>query len=1417
MGEVRGGLRRWIEGLREGERSPPAYPGQVITRSLGDALRQAQLATVDALCHVGKVSAESAVNHFGGAVVSGIATDAAAAMAQARGLSLSGLRTAVYAPATTLAELAPQLHAAATAHLPLVLWAGFDWVGETGAFVLHPLTPQATIDAVLVAHHLAEMALMPGAIAVDGTDLQSLAPLRLPAMDLVKRLPGSSRGQIEAPTPAQALVFGPQRRRHPLWLDPERPAAYGTVPAAGVEGEAAIAGRRAFFAASLPALAEATCAELTALTGRELPPLVRFGPAGARLVLVTHGPMTQTAAAVAAALRGSGAGVTVVGIQWLQPFPQQALADVLTGSEVICVLERAGQFSTQPSTPAGGVDPPLLRQVRASLRATGVRLLSATCSRLDEALAVAAITNLQSASPRGSVHLGIAAPGHSDFPRRQVLLDRLRRDHPELEQMVLPPAQAPGLTPASATTIAVQVRGSAPPEHLLDRLALALAVGSVETRGDMVEREPGLWRVRAVAAPGAWPVGADLPRPSVLLVDGVDATITSDPFTELADGAVIVVHSEAPGEAVWQSLPAAWRQDWAARGLRLIVTSEPLDELVRRLPTLADAQPEPFPGEVDWRTLPEPPTPARDAKVPDLLMRWSNADTTFDSVSRFWGEFEEPRLHGEGQHAPVPDPHLALGAVPACTAAFYDMSGHRERIPLLDADTCTGCGRCWTSCPDSALTAVALPTQALLDAAATRAADAEEGPADPAWSVLRRCLRQVGARIDGQLATSSAPALTRLLLTDAFEWVLQRLKVDGDEEATRQTLRGLFSTLADGVDLLKPVVTAPLFHEAHGQQPGSGQLLVLAVSPQACQGCGVCGAVCPEGALGQVTQTVARLDGMRDAWRLWESLPDTTGPTIAVTASDARVGPLAAILMSRHSLTSVAGGDGAEPGSGARLAVRQVAAVIEYDKQRRWQGFAAQLQALTEELRREIAEALSGNLAAMDPGAVNAALRQGDGATASLAAVLTRLEAGGNSSGGVDVARVRALAKGATWVEALYTRLLQAAGGEGRARFELIVDCQPGLEWATDLGRNPFSVPLAVGAGAEAAHIATGAARALRVSRQAEAHALRRIRQLLDITTELDAPLTEQERGLCPPVVLLTTASGWRAVAAHLDEALAGDLHIMILVLDDLADACAVDLLPLALAHRRAHVLSTSVAHPQHLFAGVSAALAALGGAIVQVYAPSPRQHGFATDRTVARATAAVSARTAPLFCYDPQAPGLLGTRLSLAGNPASDHLCVADEISGEQQTPLHWALGEARWQSALSDDTGAVDLATWLEADAEARSGLSVRLDVDGTSRAVDPGPLLNGAAASLARWALLQELAGAVTPFADAATAQAQATLAATQAATLAAEHEAALSAQQVQFKQRLAQAEGERLAVYRTRLRDRLLQLAGYRRGR
>ena len=43
--------------------------------------------------------------------------------------------------------------------------------------------------------------------------------------------------------------------------------------------------------------------------------------------------------------------------------------------------------------------------------------------------------------------------------------------------------------------------------------------------------------------------------------------------------------------------------------------------------------------------------------------------------------------------------------------------------------------------------------------------------------------------------------------------------------------------------------TEGFFHAAHRTEKGAGRLLVLAASPQACTGCGICAVACEDGAI----------------------------------------------------------------------------------------------------------------------------------------------------------------------------------------------------------------------------------------------------------------------------------------------------------------------------------------------------------------------------------------------------------------------------------------------------------------------------------------------------------------------------------------------------------------------------------------
>ena len=91
-----------------------------------------------------------------------------------------------------------------------------------------------------------------------------------------------------------------------------------------------------------------------------------------------------------------------------------------------------------------------------------------------------------------------------------------------------------------------------------------------------------------------------------------------------------------------------------------------------------------------------------DDSLPVIVRRFETTGSTYDNVARFWGELAQPRSGGETGD-PVPDPYLALGAVPACTATFHDMTGRREKAPVINPLLCTGCEICAQVCPQQAI------------------------------------------------------------------------------------------------------------------------------------------------------------------------------------------------------------------------------------------------------------------------------------------------------------------------------------------------------------------------------------------------------------------------------------------------------------------------------------------------------------------------------------------------------------------------------------------------------------------------------------------------------------------------------------------------------------------------------------------
>ena len=273
------------------------------------------------------------------------------------------------------------------------------------------------------------------------------------------------------------------------------------------------------------------------------------------------------------------------------------------------------------------------------------------------------------------------------------------------------------------------------------------------------------------------------------------------------------------------------------------------------------------------------------------------------SLPRFWDQAGV--LYRDGiQDRLTADPYLATGSMPPLSATFTDMSVTRVKMPAFDATLCTGCSKCWTSCPDSAIGVVAAGPAALPDAgiAATGA--------EP--------VRQVAGKLAGRIIAANKkaenpPATFGPMLEEATGWLMEKAPLPDER---KQAIEDGIKRIADAFGHLPVAVTGPFFHDPEARQKDSAELLSIVVNPDACKACGSCVAACEPGALQSRLHDESTLASARSLWETFSTTPDTTGASVERAAEHPDVGPTAAMMLSRYCQFAIAGGDAAEAGSG---------------------------------------------------------------------------------------------------------------------------------------------------------------------------------------------------------------------------------------------------------------------------------------------------------------------------------------------------------------------------------------------------------------------------------------------------------------------------------------------------------------------
>lgn len=300
-----------------------------------------------------------------------------AAAAVTAGLSMTGLRATNFSSGQGIAYMHESLYAAAGKRLTYVLNMGcraitkstlnvhaghddYHCVDDAGFFQVFGKSAQEVCDLNLIAHRIAELALTPGICAQDGfLTTHLIESLLLPERELIAAYLGRPDDLIDTPTPAQRILFGPQRRRIPELWTVDNPVMMGTVQNQDAYMQS-VAAQRPFFFDHVAPLTEQAMQEFFELTGRRYQRVATYRVEDADYLIVGQGSMVVTAEAVADYLREKRkVKVGVVNLTMFRPFPGDLIGKLLQGRKGVAVLERTDQPLAE--------DLPLIREIRAAL------------------------------------------------------------------------------------------------------------------------------------------------------------------------------------------------------------------------------------------------------------------------------------------------------------------------------------------------------------------------------------------------------------------------------------------------------------------------------------------------------------------------------------------------------------------------------------------------------------------------------------------------------------------------------------------------------------------------------------------------------------------------------------------------------------------------------------------------------------------------------------------------------------------------------------------------------------------------------------------------------------------------------------------------------------------------------------------
>ena len=962
------------------------------------------------------------------------------------------------------------------------------------------------------------------------------------------------------------------------------------------------------------------------------------------------------------------------------------------------------------------------------------------------------------------------------LPKLQILQEELLDGYPDLAELAVQPAGDIDLSREQALALRIHSLGGWGVISTGKKIAtLVTDLLKLRVKGKpMQASEKRGWPTTffAAFAPEAVRIDADFSHVDVVL--SADPTVFRhcNPLAGMRDGGIVVTESDLEPAELWAELPAGAQREIKGRGLRVVAidaagiardeTADPelrkdlreaaligaffrhsglmsreglkeerlFEAVGRKLGRELGDQAARASDADELRAfrrgfsegcpLPVEDYSVREAEeaaapsVPEQL-RSEAARAGVGHPGRFWERVGH--LHQSGVDG-IADPFAALGVVPAATSSMRDLTDLRVEVPEFIAEKCTGCGECWTHCPDAAIPGVVSTVEETVEAAIAALSNGSS------FDRLRQIVRHLG-RESRRIMKGTPFHGFGDVLAQAYKTVSEKVVWSPER---RRELDEEFAPVFSALTEFPLAKTEPFYDVPEGRKKGTGGLLSVTIDPKTCKGCNICIDVCEEDALRAVKQDAAVVETLRRNWKLWEHLPETDDSYVGIDDLREESDILPRLLLKKSTYFSMLGGDGGCAGCGEKTAVHLVLCAVQ--------------AVMAPRVRRQI-RTIEELVGALDEKARSILASDADLEQVAIADSDVQIEKEKRNHLTRIVRMIDDL-KDLKW------RYTEGPGGRGRASAGFANAAGCSATWGATYPFNPYPFPWTHHLSEDAPSIALGLFEGHMRKMAVGFAALRRARLEIEDRYDQEADeailscldwrqFTDGELGLCPPLFAVG-GGGVMADAGlqHLSRLLVSGKPIRVIVVDAQAGSgvgsrqdapCAIgemgkETALVAMAHRGAYVLQTSQAQPSHLLGGTIRGLQVRRPALFLLHTPCPPTHGIGADAGVRSARLAMESRAFPLLRFDPDRGAALADCLSLNGNPNQDELWATRELNhlgddGEKSTmslPVtiaDWAATEARFERHFTpipdDGLGEwVAFHEYIERSLDGREGVS-------------------------------------------------------------------------------------------------------------